>query len=281
MVWRIFIVLAALLHLTVPTAAQDKTNETGQVFEYPGTVVPSREAEITPLVSGWLNKIHFVPGQYVEKGDVLFEFNQIPTELGIQQGKARLARAVAELHLAEAELQRASQLRERDVTSEVEVLEAEARRDIATATVKELEIDLELQAIMLSHLLQKAPFSGIMSEPFVQENGWQGKEGREIIRMATVTQIDPIRVIGEVPYDVYAERRKIFGTDQATIEGLTLTLVLPDGETFPHEGKFVSGGYAFDEESQKLTVWAEFPNPDLLLRPGLDVTIRSELKQSK
>ena len=68
----------------------------------------------------------------------------------------------------------------------------------------------------------------------------------------------------------------LFKRDEALIEGLVLSLVLPDGAVYPHAGKLVSGGYTFDEDTQKITVWGEFPNPERLLRPGLRVTVRSE-----
>ena len=97
--------------------------------------------------------------------------------------------------------------------------------------------------------------------------------------MAIITQLDPIQVVGEVPYDIYAARQKMFPTDEDLIEGLALSIILPNGEVYPYEGKAVSGGYKFEEDSQKITVWVEFPNPDLLLRPGLKVGIQSKVKK--
>jgi hypothetical protein len=41
------------------------------------------------------------------------------------------------------------------------------------------------------------------------------------------------------------------------------------------KGQLVSSGYAFEETSQRLVVWGEFPNPHRFLRPGLEVTVRS------
>lgn len=246
------------------------------IAEFEGTVVAAREAEITPIVNGWLNKINFKPGEYVQQGTTLFEFSQTPQKLRIKQAEAQLARARATLKDAEAKLKRATVLKKRDVTSEAQLLEAEAARDIAAADVELAESALGLQNMGLMQLTQKAPFSGIMSAPLVKENGWHDVTKNEI-RMATITQLDPIHVIGEVPYSVYSERRKILKTDDAVKAGLVLSIVLPDGETYPHEGKLVSGGYKVEEKTQKITVWAEFSNPDLLLRPGLKVKVRSRL----
>lgn len=249
------------------------------VVEFEGTVVPAREAEITPIVSGWLNKINFAPGQYVREGDVLFEFSQTLQQLKIKLAEAQLAGARAAVKNAEAKLARAKILRSRNVVSEADLEEAEATRDLAAANVEQAEVSVELQKTDLSYLTQKAPFSGVMGEPLVRENGWQdvGRSGRDSITMAVITQLDPIRIVGEIPYSIYAERRKVFKTDEDTINGVVLQIVLPEGAVYQQKGKLVSSGYKFNEDTQKLKVWAEFANPDLLLRPGLKVTVRSRL----
>jgi multidrug efflux pump subunit AcrA (membrane-fusion protein) len=96
--------------------------------------------------------------------------------------------------------------------------------------------------------------------------------------MATIKQIDPIRVRAFVPYEDYAAARAAVGLDKRVIDHVDLTLILPDGSEWQHKGRLISSGYEFEEETQRLVVWGEFPNPDLFLRPGLEVTVRSALK---
>lgn len=248
-----------------------------EVAEFEGTVVPAREAEITPIVSAWLNKINFVPGQYVEKGTVLFEFNKKPHMARIRLAEAQVAGAKAQLKEAEARLKRAETLKTKDVVAEADLQQAQAARDVAAANVDQAQANLDLLNLAFVQYDQKAPFSGIMSEPFVAENGWQDTSGsgRDNITMAIITQLDPIQVVGEVPYEIYSKRIRQFKTDEAIKDGLVISLILPDGEPYPYEGRLVSGGYKFDEATQKLKVWAEFPNPDRLLRPGIRVTLQS------
>ena len=271
---RLMLLMAAALF---PVASPAQERGTSAFVEFSGTVVPAREAEITPIVSGWLNEIKFVPGQYVRKGEILFEFSKRPTEVRIKQAEAQLAGARATLKNAEARLLRTTTLSERDVVSEADLQEAEANRDLAAANVAQAEQAVELLKIGLSQLEQKAPFDGIVSEPFVMENGWQdvGGSGRDSIRMAVVTQLNPIRVVGEVPYSIYAERQARFGSDEVVVKNVFHELILPDGQVYPHKGRLISGGHKFDPQTQKLRVWGEFDNPDLFLRPGLKVTIRS------
>ncbi|NDW02033.1 efflux RND transporter periplasmic adaptor subunit [Salipiger sp. PrR002] len=257
-----------------PAAAQDGAYE---VVQFEGTVVPAREADITPIVSGWLRHIAFVPGQIVDEGDVLFEFAMPPAQYRLDLAKAQQDAAQAQLQEAIAEVKRAELLKDRDVVSEVELEKTIALRDIAAANLAAAEANVGLAGLGVMQMTQKAPFAGMMSAPMVRENGWQDV-GDGDITMAIITQLDPIQVVGEVPYDVYAARQKMFGSDQELIDGIALSLILPGGEVYPHEGRLVSGGYKFEAESQKMTVWVEFPNPELLLRPGLKVAIQSRVK---
>ncbi|MBL4732761.1 MAG: hypothetical protein JKY82_09215 [Rhizobiaceae bacterium] len=179
--------------------------------------------------------------------------------------EAQLAAALASLSSAEAKLARATKLKSRNIVSVADF-------DLAKATI-------DLNALGLMQMTQIAPFSGMMSEPLVKENGWKdiGGSGRDGITMAVLTQLDPIWVASEVPYSIYIKRRKIFKTDEATAKGVVLQIILPGGEVYPHEGRLIAGGYKFDEDTQKIKVWAEFANPDLLLCPGLKATLRSRL----
>jgi len=43
-------------------------------------------------------------------------------------------------------------------------------------------------------------------------------------------------------------------------------------------GKLAGGGYEFDPKTQVMEVMAEFPNPGLLLRLGLAVTLQGRVK---
>lgn len=164
-----------------PAAAQDGAYE---VVDFEGTVVPAREADITPIVSGWLRHIAFVPGQIVDEGDVLFEFAMPPAQYRLDLAQAQLQEAIAEVKRAEL-------LKDRDVVSEVELEKNIALRDIAAANLAAAEANVGLAGLGVMQMTQKAPFAGMMSAPMVRENGWQDV-GDGDITMAIITQLDPI-----------------------------------------------------------------------------------------
>lgn len=269
--------LACML-LWSPVFAQENQSANA-IWEFDGVLKASREAEITPVVDGWLMSIDFQPGQFVEKGDVLFRFNEGAWKHQNAQTLAELETARAQAKLAQIEVDRKADLRQRDVAPQSQLDSAMANLVVAQQAVIRLEQQIELLKINNYHLSPKAPFSGIMSEPLVEVNGWHSPTYQRRIRMATIKQIDPIRVRAFVPYDDYVAAHAAVGPGKRVFDHVDLTLILPDGSEWQHKGRLISSGYEFEEKTQRLVVWGEFPNPDRFLRPGLKVMVRSTLKK--
>jgi RND family efflux transporter MFP subunit len=248
------------------------------VEEFEGVVRAARAADISPRFDGLLDKVNFTAGDIVKQGQLLFQFLTLEQDYLLKIDQANLERAKAELELAEAELERVQTLRKKNVSSQAERDVAVAKRDVAAANRDKAKAEVEMREITIKEYSLYAPFDGIISEPFVNAGAYITKEARETSRLATVTQFDPIHVVTEVPYDIYACRVAQLGSEEAMKERLVARLVLPDGTEYPHPGKIISGGYDFDEKTQKIWSVAEFPNPDHLLRPGLRVTIRSMIQ---
>lgn len=265
--------LAAISSNVLPVQAQD--TPAGEVVEYKGTVAPSLQAAVSPRIDGLLTEIRLTAGQSVKKGDLLFEFGSRDKELSVALGQARLEQAEADLRLAETTLNTAKNLRTKNVASEMQYLQAEARRDVAAAKVKEARANLQLAELALEQMRLYAPISGIVSPPLISIGEYITRESREHSELATIAQLDPVHVIGRVPASAYFERGTTVTSIEQAAHQREFGLVLPTGDVYPHQGRFVAGSYAFDPTTQMAEVTIEFPNPDLLLRPGLNVILRS------
>src|SRR5262245_28574180 len=249
-----------------------------EVLEYKGLVAAAEEAEIAPRLDGLLSKINFTAGQLVNKGDLLFEFGTSDKELSLALAQARLKRVEAQLRVAEVKLSNAQTLRARNVASSMQLLEAQAQRDIAVANVEEARANLQLAEIALRQMKLYAPITGIISRPWVKEGAYITKEARDQSRLATIVQLDPIQVVGQAPAAMYFQRGEILKTVQQAAERREFGVVLPTGDKYPHKGRLVAGTYEFDPATQTTEVTVEFPNPDHLLRPGLSVTLESSVR---
>jgi RND family efflux transporter MFP subunit len=249
-----------------------------EVLEYKGTLGAARQAEVAPRLDGLLLKINFTAGQLVKQGDLLFEFGSSDKELSVALAQAHLKQAEAQLRLAAVKLQNAQTLRARNVASQMQLLEAEAQRDLAAAKADEARANVGLAELALQQMKLFAPMTGIISRSLVTEGTYITKEAREQSRLATIVQLDPIRAIGQAPAAMYFQRSELHKSLAQGAEQVEFALVLPTGDKYPHKGRIVAGDYQFNPATQTVEVTVEFPNPDLLLRPGLNVTLQSSIR---
>jgi RND family efflux transporter MFP subunit len=263
---------------SVSAIAQISTESGTEVREFHGNIVPARTAEISPRYNGLLSKIYFIPGQFVEEGKLLFEFRTNEQELAVEIDQSKLQRAEAELRMAELTLKNKQDLHAKKIISETETLQAAASRDIAAANVVEARLTVQLSESVLKNMKLYAPVSGVISRSFVAEGAFITKEAREQSGMALITQLNPIRIMYQIPFGVYAQTVEILKTGKQANQEREILLILPNGDKFPHIGRIISGSNEFNRETQMIDILAEFPNPTYLLRPGLSVTVQTKIK---
>src|SRR5258708_18521309 len=88
--------------------------------EYVGRFVPVDSVELRARVSGYLDKVHFEDGQYVNQGDLLFTIDKRSFQNTLDQARANLETAKSNLVFTEADLARGQQLmRERTIREQV------------------------------------------------------------------------------------------------------------------------------------------------------------------
>jgi membrane fusion protein (multidrug efflux system) len=185
-----------------PASSQDSNEGNSDEHSFKGIVAPARSYDIAPPFDGQVIEIHFKPGEYVEKGKLLFTLDTTKEELELERDKAQLLRAEAQLRIAEVTLKKNQELCKKNVVSELHCLELEAQRDIAPAAVAEAGIQVRGDEIKITETKLYAPFSGVMSRSAVAE----GAHLSEQTSMATISELDPILIKAYVPYQVYAEQ---------------------------------------------------------------------------
>ncbi|MCA0873760.1 hypothetical protein LCL97_23255 [Seohaeicola saemankumensis] len=154
---------------SIATAVAEEVQAVGlDALYFEGVVRPSREAELSPLVDNAVTEIHFRAGQYVEEGELLFEFGKRAPAIELRLAETALKDAQAQLRLVEADLQRKSQLFLKELISDAELQFAQAQRDISEVAVERAELTYEGAELAYGFTEIRAPFSGVMSEPFVK-----------------------------------------------------------------------------------------------------------------
>lgn len=254
----------------VPGAfAQTNSAVSPVVSRAEGVVVAARSSDISAELDNKINRLHFVEGQLVKKGDLLVEFDTGMKKIEVAVAKAAYERAKLLAQLKQEEFQRSQTLKKKDVVSEAKTREAELNAAIAAADMRRAELDLTTAKLILKFQKLYAPFDGQMSAARYRENANVDiDQGSEI---ATIVQLDPIHVRFSVPYTRLAARMRAGESEAETIRRTKIRLKLPDGSSYRHPGKPVSAAFDLNPKTGMAAMLAVFPNPERVLRPGLKV----------
>lgn len=109
-----------------------------------GSIVPRREVEVKPKVTGVLSELYVEPGKVVKQGDALAKISIIPDAMQINQAEASLRTAQIAFDNAKRELSRNEELFKRGV-----VADAELQRYRTEFALRQQELTSAGQALQL------------------------------------------------------------------------------------------------------------------------------------
>ena len=255
------------------------TKEVVPQLQFLGQFSAVDRVELRAQVGGTLTRIGFKDGDVVKQGDLLFQIDPTPYQIKLNEGTAQLESANARLELAERELNRANQLRLKNVIPpqdlDQKVAEnqaAEAAVDSARAAIADAKFDLDYCQII-------SPFTGKIGTHLVSVGNLiagSRAESSPTTLLATIVSIDPIYLnfdMSESDYLVFLRRR----TKQSGPLANKVTIALSDENAFTREGTLDFVDNTLDRSSGTIHARATIPNKDLLLTPGEFARIRVDL----
>ena len=181
--------------------------------------------------------------------------------------------ATAAQQAARADVEgRKASLNTAKVNQKAAIEQAQAAVEAAKANIQQAELNVEYCTIT-------TPISGLAGTRQVAPGNLVGNG--EATVLTTVSNINPMRVylsISEADYLKYEALWK-----KGKIRGGTpnLSLILADGSTFPEKGRIIIADRAVDLKTGTLSLIAEFPNPNGLLRPGQFGRVRVALTEAE
>jgi membrane fusion protein (multidrug efflux system) len=202
--------------------------------------------ELRALERGYLQKIYVDEGQYVKKGQTMFQIMPMLYQAEYQKTQA-------EVNYVEIEYQNTKQLADRNVVSQNELALAKAKLNKAKAEMALAKVHLNFTEI-------KAPFSGFMDH-FHVRLGSLINEGDLLTSLSDNSQM---WMYFNVPEAEYLEYKQHIKRDNM----LKVKLLMANNQLFEHEGEVKTIEADFDNSTGNIAFRATFPNPDLLLRHG-------------
>lgn len=216
----------------------------------------------------------------------------LSAEAELNQAKARLVREEKELTRTKALVSQGVQTpqdletqtaREQSARAEAESRDAQlinarltedANIKLASAEVAVTKADLTQAELNLSYCTITAPFDGLIGLVQIDVGNLVGRG--ETTLLATVSSLDPIRVYIGISEADYLDLMRKQGKNDSPAD---FEMVLADGSTHPHKGRFLMADRAVDLKTGTLSLVAEFPNPGNMLRPGQFARVRVATEQ--
>ena len=258
------------------TAAEQR--EVKDWDEYTGRLAPLGKVEVRPKVSGYLTEVKFEDGDMVKKGQVLFVIDPRPYQADQDRAQGEYDQADASLKLANAEHDRAKQLRERGATSagdfdksSASFLKAQGALLTARAALESAKLNLEFCRIT-------SPIDGHASVANITVGNLVSPQIEK--PLTTIVSTNPVYAYADVDersllryVRYYYAFKKVRPGDEDKVK-LPIQLSLQDEKDFPHTGYIDFLDNKVDPETGTIRIRGVFDFENGLLGPGLFVNLR-------
>lgn len=231
--------------------------------EFPGRIDCIRIAPVLARVDGIVLKQEFEQGSTVTNGQVIYQIDPAPYQATVDSDEANLMQAQA---LAD---------RYKPLVSINAV--SKQNYDNAVSAAKEAKAALEIAQINLGYCSVTAPITGRIGAAIVTEGALVSQSAAT--QMALISQMDPIYFdFTEPSVEVLKLQKELAAGELKQLPSgePKVTLELPDGTMYPHDGKLLFQDVTVDPSSGMVTVRAEFPNPEGWLLPGMFIVGKLE-----
>ena len=238
-----------------------------------GEVRGSQEVDLRARVSGILLKTHFEDGALVQEGQLLFSIDAREYRAQVNNARAQVASAEANLYRALQDVARYKPLLADEAIARQVYDNAVAAASQAQAQVDASRAALQESQLGLDYAEVRAPMHGRIGAAQVFPGGLV-TAGQTLL--ATISSDDPAWVyftISEselLEFERRNQNRALAADDPMRV----VQLILGDGSVYPLPGRINFSDRALDATTGTYKLRAEFPNPDHRLLPGLFARVR-------
>ncbi|SAL80043.1 RND family efflux transporter MFP subunit [Caballeronia peredens] len=267
------------------SAPPPQTPEVGIVTVQPTSVpvtvdLPGRTnaylvAQVRARVDGIVLRREFTEGAEVKAGQRLYKIDPAPYIAALNNAKATLAKAQANVASQNALVSRYKILVAANAVSKQDYDNAVAAQGQAVADVAAGKASVDTAQINLGYTDVVSPITGRTGISQVTPGAYV--QASQATLLTTIQQLDPIYVdLTQSSVEGLKLRRQIQEGRLQTegIHAAKVSLVLEDGRTYTEQGKLQFSDVSVDQSTGSVTVRAIFQNKDRVLLPGMFVRAR-------
>ena len=232
-----------------------------------GTVQAFYTVTVTARVDGELQKVGFVEGQTVHKGDLLAQIDPRPNRAAFEQAVATKAKDAAQLANAKRDFERYTILQPQDLASKQTVDTQRAMVDQLTAQLQVDQAQIDSARTQLDYTRITSPIDGRTGIRLVDPGNIV--HAADTTGIVVVTQVQPITVMFTLPEEA------LDAVNSALASGpVKVTTVTRNGGVALDEGTLQLIDNQITSATGTLKLKAVFSNPHNALWPGQFVNAR-------
>jgi RND family efflux transporter MFP subunit len=254
--------------ITVVNVVNPKPGDAIREIRLPGTTQAFTDAPIFARTSGYLKRWYFDIGARVKEGQLLVEIDSPEVDQQLQQARADLETARANLRQAQITADRWQALLESGSVSRQETDQAVSSLSAMKATVDSNAANVRRLEQLQGFEKIYAPFDGVITARNTDIgaliDAGSATAGRELFHMAAIQRL---RVFVAIP-EVYS---------RAARTGASASLTLDEYPGREFHGTLVRNASAIDPASRTLLVEVDVDNPKDELLPGAYVFVHLKL----
>lgn len=203
---------------------------------------------------------------------MLYQIDPAPFQAALDNAKAALARAEANLFTLRSRVERYKELLADKAVSQQDYDDAAAALTQVVADIQYSQATVETASINLGYTKVTAPISGRIGKSNVTDGAIV--TAYQALALATIQQLDPI--YADMPQSTIdllrlKSRLKDGLLNQHEKDQNKVKLILEDGTSYPLEGTLQFSDVTVDSTTGSVILRVVFPNPEGVILPGMFV----------
>lgn len=250
-----------------------EAKDTPIVLTFVGQTEGSRAVEVRAQVSGILMNRAYEEGQFVEKGQLLFEIEPDTYKANLEQAQSMMEQAKAKFIQAQQERDRILPLYKKNAVSQKDRDSAVASYNAAKADLDAAKAEVTEAQIKLGYAYVKSPVSGYASKEYRTVGNLISAGSSNENLLTVVNQVNPIYANFSIPSPQYMHIKTLKMHGRLLIDNPIAILILADGSEYNQQGKVTFIDKQVNPSTSVVAARAEFLNPDAHVLPGQFVRV--------
>jgi multidrug efflux system membrane fusion protein len=244
-----------------------------QIHEF-GRISSPETVDIRPQVSGRVTEVHFMEGQEVKKGDLLFVIDPRPFQASLEQSQGQLKSDQAQLELNRKNLQRDEQTGPGRFVSAQQMDADRAQVQIYEGAIAKDQAATDQAKLNLEYCYVRSPLDGRTGRRLVDAGNYVATGG---LTLVNIQRQDPVYVDFTISENDLARLRQ----DMELGDALRVDVVTPSRPDVARTGALSFLDNSVSTQSGTAMLRATIRNPDRYLWPGQYVNVTLTLQTLK